>query len=403
MGDASPSKTGGSIGGMGGATSIGNYKGVMLCNRPFGGTQAVNRAANATKPKTFTAGVVPEPAGINVSLSSKEKHKARRPKKETFLTKHKRWLKDLQRTKDNLEIAYIDEMKRKEDQKNKFQSQERKLRIMSKEVIAESKDAKDDDSASNYSMDSPAPSYQSDSKGGPETNSPLSINTADIKDSSLSESKADSKSDSLTSKLLAKMKNKPAWALTEEKSAAKEDEDELDLDMLSDDEGLLDFAQKLDYDKFINDMEVKSMITALKERIGLLEKDAKNEDLREAELEELREERENLKLLEEMEAASQDKKHHGDDNLYSAAEDIMEQDEGISKVHSKTSVTSLLQKAKDKIASITEGHEINNMAPPSVTVTGEPPIVVHEPSEGQRINGKQTVSNLPYQHRNPAV
>ena len=81
----------------------------------------------------------------------------------------------------------------------------------------------------------------------------------------------------------------------------------------------------------------------------------------------------------------------------------MEQDEGISKVHSKTSVTTLLQKAKDKIASITEGHAINKMAPHEVTVTGEPPIVIHEPSEGQRINGKQTVSNLPYQHRNPAV
>ena len=48
---------------------IGNYKGVMLCNRPFGGSTAAPAAA---KPDTrsFHAGVVPGDIGQNVSISS---------------------------------------------------------------------------------------------------------------------------------------------------------------------------------------------------------------------------------------------------------------------------------------------------------------------------------------------
>ena len=79
---------------------IGNYKGVMLCNRPFGGTATSTKApiSNADK-NTFTCGVVAEPIGVNVTMSSKEKMKLRRPKKETVLTKHRKWLADLQKTK----------------------------------------------------------------------------------------------------------------------------------------------------------------------------------------------------------------------------------------------------------------------------------------------------------------
>ncbi len=48
---------------------IGNYKGVMLCNRPFGGS-AVAPAAAKPDTRSFHAGVVPTDVGQNVSISS---------------------------------------------------------------------------------------------------------------------------------------------------------------------------------------------------------------------------------------------------------------------------------------------------------------------------------------------
>jgi hypothetical protein len=43
----------------------------------------------------------------------------RRPKKDSVLSKHKKWLADLQKTKERLEIEYIDEIKKKEESQAK--------------------------------------------------------------------------------------------------------------------------------------------------------------------------------------------------------------------------------------------------------------------------------------------
>lgn len=82
--------------------SIGNYKGVMLCNRPFGGTVGqsalcaagtycgqvclfvteifshhyiANKApgGGGSEKTTFNCGVVSEPAGLNVPIAAKQK------------------------------------------------------------------------------------------------------------------------------------------------------------------------------------------------------------------------------------------------------------------------------------------------------------------------------------------
>jgi hypothetical protein len=90
-----------------GSVGIGNYKGVMLCNRPFGGTAGTVSACPRTEANfkvciltlpfvifsflilavsskvgggggggektTFNCGVVPETIGVNVPISAKEK------------------------------------------------------------------------------------------------------------------------------------------------------------------------------------------------------------------------------------------------------------------------------------------------------------------------------------------
>ena len=71
-------------------------------------------------------------------------------------------------------------------------------------------------------------------------------------------------------------------------------------------------------------------------------------------------------------------------------------------VHSAKSVASLLQQAKGKIAALQQ-HAALPAAPAEPKVSLEPRIVVHEPSDGARLEAKHDISKLPYMHRNPSV
>ena len=93
------------------------------------------------------------------------------------------------------------------------------------------------------------------------------------------------------------------------------------------------------------------------------------------------------------------------DDVGELADLVLDEHSELGAVQSKASVTSMLHKAKEKIADIqaqTRGVQEGGVDGESV-VTGEPPIVVHEPSDGERIGGKNAVSNLPYIRRNPAA
>lgn len=354
-------------GGAGGG--VGNYKGVMLCNRPFAGSVAQKETGGKSGKGTFICGLVADPAGMPVSLSKKDEKKVKRPKKETVLTKHRRWLSELQKTKDKLEMQYIDEMRQKEESKAAFQKQEKDMRLMSKEILhAPSKD-----------------------DGAAEAKSP----------GDGSKAAADSKAAGAKG-VDSKMLRRPAWALTESVAEVASEEKELD-----DTEGLLDFAAGLDFDKYIEDVEVQSMMAKLKERIAALERDIKVDDDREADAMERAALRAQLGALQDATDASSDAGSFDvDENLAALAKSVLD-DADLGNVHSQASVESMLKQAKDKIAVVAKVAEATlrpdggkqNMG----VVEGGPNIVLHEPNEGQRVEGKNTVSNLPYMHRNPAV
>ena len=349
---------------------VGNYKGVMLCNRPFAGSVANKNESKGGSKATFSCGLVPEPAGINVSLAKKDQHKVKRPKKETVLTKHRRWLAELQKTKDKLEMQYIEEIRAKEASKEAFQDEEKKMRRMAKELLnADEKDA--------------------DAKGeiGPETRSPRAEAKPAVAE--------------------AKKVNKPAWAQTEQAAskavAASEDKE------LADEEDLLDFAQNLDYDRFIGDIEVQTMMKRLKERIASLEREVKDEADREMDAATRAMIREKLSAAQDLnELVGDDNENAEDEDIKEIAKLVLEEDSDMKAVHSQASVQSMLKLAKDKIATVKQAADAkynpSDKTPNGVgKVSGGPQIVVHEPSEGTRIDGKNTVSNLPYMHRNPAV
>ena len=55
-------------------------------------------------------------------MLGKERHKIHRPKKDTALSKHKKWLAELQETKDKLEVQYALEMQKKQEARDRVSS-----------------------------------------------------------------------------------------------------------------------------------------------------------------------------------------------------------------------------------------------------------------------------------------
>lgn len=190
--------------------SIGNYKGVMLCNRPNDPAEKIQREG----PAPFISRVtVKEQLGINPS--NKPILKPQIPKRSLeILKRHKLWLSQLQKQKEE-QVA--------KEQEN-LKVQEEKLKKMKKKY---------------------KPKTQKTAKKS---------------------EKADSKSEKLTEKNLKVLETetKPKWALTQEE-AEKEEEKEAD--------DLLQFVQDLNYDAFIDDLEVRQALEIVKERIEEIKQD----------------------------------------------------------------------------------------------------------------------------------
>jgi hypothetical protein len=351
-----------------GGGGVGNYKGVMLCNRPFAGSVANKNAGASGKKNTFICGLVAEAAGIGQSMASKDQKKVKRPKKETVLTKHRRWLAELQKTKDKLEMQFVEEMKAKEASRDAFQKQEKAMRAMSKEILT---------------ADAASASDSKNNAAGPETNSPPSA----------------AQSKQISSKIL----KRPAWALTEDVAAVKSTNDD---DEFNDDEGLLNFAENLNFEQVIGDIEVKNMMQKLKERIAYLETDIKNEGAREKESEERLAMR--IKMGENV-ANNEDEgeEYNEEEDVRELARLVLSDDSShLGNVHSQASVEAMLKQAKDKIAEVSTiaDAKINGTTQQQMgRVEGGPKLVMHEPSDGTRVENKTAVNNLPYMHRNPAV
>lgn len=197
--------------------SIGNYKGVMLCNRPNEPTDKVQRDG----PAPFISRVtVKEQLGINPA--AKPVQQPSRPKKSLeILSRHKQWLFQLQKQKD--------EAVQKEAEKSK--AQEAKLEKMKKKY--------------------------SGKKAGESV-----VETSEKPENP----KKAEKSEKLTEKNLKLLENekKPKWALTEQQA---ENLEELEVD------DLLQFVQDLDYDKFIEDLEVRQALEIVKERVEEIKQD----------------------------------------------------------------------------------------------------------------------------------
>lgn len=312
-----------------GAGGVGTYKGVMLCNRPFGGTEgAAQKASSAST--TFRAGKVPDVIGAS---NPNARDKVKRPKKENALTRHRKWLAELQKTKDRLEAEYTIEQIKIKQKVDKFTKQEEVMRKAQKAMMKDVEDASkgerpetlDDVSA----MSSPA-----ESKTMPASFGPANKDAADSK--AAFESKAGAGSKGVG-------KNRPAWAFANEDDAqmaaeAKE---------MEDDEGLLDFAAGLNFEKYVDDMEVQTMLAAVAARIRQLERDVKDDAGRDMAA------KERAAFRMQMEAMGEDVSFLDDETATDSqgealafAKAVMADMDDLGNVHSEKSVAQLYTKVR---------------------------------------------------------
>ena len=207
--------------------SIGNYKGVMLCNRPNDPGTVVRRQGKGP----FISRVAhAEQLGLTPTL--KVGVRRANGRNLEILNRHKKWLLQLKQRKDQLN---------EEERKKAAEEDERRKRIAEqaakkRQIIRGTEEPK-----------TPPPPENPLPASDPEQPVPVKKLTTD----NLRAHTRD-------------LEKKPKWALTQEE-AVEQEEAEVD--------DLLDFANSLDYDQIVNDLEVRQALEILKDRVEELKQD----------------------------------------------------------------------------------------------------------------------------------
>mmetsp|Transcript_31878 Transcript_31878/g.63197 ORF Transcript_31878/g.63197 Transcript_31878/m.63197 type:complete len:362 (+) Transcript_31878:102-1187(+) len=348
------------------SVSIGNYKGVMLCNRPFAGASgAAGKVSKKESTGSFKCGTVDTPLGENVKISEHQKMVAKMSKKNSVLSKHRKWLAELQKTKEKLQEEFLADEAAAKEKKEKFMEREAKMRAVVRGTIGPTKHRQEE----------------------------LQL----LEETKMAEEKKEADSGSVVPPLnLAEPKtsSKPAWAMTE--SVAKEVEDK---EMEEEEEDLLAFAEGLDYDKYDEDLELKVLMDQVKARIKALEKDG---EMDEKALQNLLD-RELEKAIAADKAANEeegDDMDMGADDYDADVKEIVNtvrEEEGMKEVHSTKSLAALVEQRKEVIESMSPISENGEKA------LEKPKIITHTDDGGSRMAEKSNVHKLPYMNRNPAI
>ena len=407
---------GGSLGGGASAgVSIGNYKGVMLCNRPFGGVAAAAHKAisGGDGNVPFRSAVIPhEPLGLNPSRERRAMIRIDRKKKNSALSRHKKWLKQLQKAKEQFQEQAIIEENAKEERRRKFAAQQAALRAEVRNTV---EDAVDEVDALEMAATKLAEAEEINDRAI----------EAEMRKLNMYEQKNQEENEGKEEQILGKAqlkrannnKSKPAWALTEDQKDQLEDEEADDL---------MDFANNLDVDKYLDDLEVRAALESVRQRIQELDNEEEEEE--DADLEnnaendygskyEEKDSNENqkprkkrvkkVKLTKESLNAligENDEGKKQDDDArsiasHASARSVLSDVKSLRGIHSARSLAQLAkQTAKEMgkngagpLAAIPEKPFI----PPKISVVDE--------KKGIREEIKDRASGLPYLHRNPAI
>lgn len=241
--------------------SIGNYKGVMLCNRPneFG----QQRRAEPTGPPPFRSRVDPKtmnPMGWNPCEKVFPRAKKKKDIFSGILNRHKEFLKNLEAQRkieqQEIEEQKAFELERAQKFKQQASKQRTKIKIMkeNQDLIAADEDLMEfEDPTKNIEQLVEEKVAQKDEKNQKLTEENLSkVGSQKSEKAPSAKSKASSK------------KSKPAWATTEKEM---EEQKEAEIDEL------LEFAYDLDYDKYMDDFEVRQAFAIIQDRVREIKED----------------------------------------------------------------------------------------------------------------------------------
>lgn len=205
-------------------TGLGNFKGVMLCNRP-----GAVPAKDSSGSRPFYSTVHPsslEPVGM-LDPKVRDLEPAPLAKRSPIVHKHRAWLKDLRkdferRCQEQDATAAAEVVKFENVRENAAQQREDVAKVL--HHASENKMTANDPDLVNNLMEALKPSTGPRKPSG--------------------------------------KKKKPLWAMTEaEREAAEKDEEE----------DLLSFANNLDFDAYMDDFEFREALAALKGRASQIE------------------------------------------------------------------------------------------------------------------------------------
>ena len=466
-------------GGSAPAVSIGNYKGVMLCNRPFAGVAAAAHGARGSdgKKQPFRSAVVPHEAlGLNPAREQRRVGGINPKKnKNSALSRHKRWLHQLQKAKDQFRADAEAKQQAEEDARRKFAEQQAALRAQVRETLEEAVDqaekelamqdarreklARDRDERRRRREEEKAVNeiqYESKYNDGGENVGNVGEGMIEREErlereaaqrQQIKENAEDSKwfddegksrggedKDSALSRAQQKklqQRDKPAWAMTAEAKEAAEDQEA---------DELLDFANNLDIDEYLDDLEVRAALEAVQDRVLRLRKEKEKMDAEDAAV---ARESKYAEMENEFEGKEQEPLVDygtGPQRLPLGGARLKQQriagraltrdalaeldsgggDEGDLETRSVRSAQSVLSEVKSlrgihsarSLAQLTKqtAKEMGLVAPSRMPVIQEsqepfvpPKIVVHNDTEGLRDEIRKQPGQLPYMHRNPAV
>mmetsp|Transcript_27832 Transcript_27832/g.64668 ORF Transcript_27832/g.64668 Transcript_27832/m.64668 type:complete len:400 (+) Transcript_27832:152-1351(+) len=380
---------------------LGNFKGVMLCNRPSDepGMKAMGGGDDVPPFKSAISTTHGEVLGLAPCKKPTQHAEVKTRGPSAALRRHVKWLKELQ-TQMKEEKAQVE---------SEIQDQEQRKAKM-KAAISKHRDA---------------------------VRQMMQQRDAELLGQTGSAAQASSEAEATKKKAVSKAA-KPLWAMT-----AKEKEDFEDAEA----DDLIDFAENLDYEKYLGDYEFRQGLNALKDCAGRVQKeqdafkDAIMRDFNEKAAAEEEEEKSTSaggsprsKLEEGVDGVSifgsdysagggglksrAEERGNGDGrpewdqstscgeertvvdpSIKAAAERALEANPHLKQVHSKDSMQRIIEKAvRERQEHLPELHEHMRCDPPPPV-----PLIVSSEDTLTRLHKPVDCSQLPYLYRSPAV
>lgn len=417
---------------------ISNYKGVMLCDRPISKDAGLHAGLygvsdSGGQPPFLSMVHAKHQLGLVPSKESRmslgDTKKGPTSRKTEFLAKHKKWLQQFAQAQKSGEQKKEDDAVAAAERRKKFEEYSRRMRDSIRGI---KRNVSDPDAREDAVMKLLGGSMVGDGTATTELVAPAKPATPKM---------APQESARQTSS--ARGQHKPAWAMTE---TQVEEMEEAELN------DLLEFAEKLDYEKYIDDLEVRQAVVAVQTRINEIrlqnEEPAKLQERAEMEdaewnrrfIEQWNQTSENgpppdysINLAEQstvdkimsMEPPSARSRPapltESNVNAHTPALPQLDADalmetrshaslrsvmsntsvKSLKQVHSTRSVRAIIEKRR-KMAAMTAVDEDQVDPGPSIT---QPQVRSYHKDE-QNMNDRvqdNSASNLPYLHRNPAV